>query len=60
MQANEILKKILNIGQNLNGFILILDLLNLSIRRVKLKKFPYGFVYYFSAQSVLQMKYLYL
>ena len=38
MQANEILKKILNIGQNLNGFILILDLLNLSIRRVKLKK----------------------
>ena len=38
MQANEILKKILNIGQNLNGFILILDLLNLNIRKVKLKK----------------------
>ena len=38
MQANEILRKILNIGQNLNGFILILDLLNLSIRRVKLRK----------------------
>ena len=38
MQANEILKKILNIGQNLNKFILILDLLNLNIRRVKLKK----------------------
>ena len=38
MQANEVLKKILNIGQNLNGFILILELLNLSIRRVKLKK----------------------
>ena len=38
MQANEILKKILNIGQNLNGFILILDLLNLNIRRVKLNK----------------------
>ena len=38
IQANEILKKILNIGENLNGFILILDLLNLSIRRVKLKK----------------------
>ncbi|MDC3120977.1 HesA/MoeB/ThiF family protein [Candidatus Pelagibacter sp.] len=38
MQANEILKKILNIGQNLNGFVLILDLLNLSMRRVKLKK----------------------
>ena len=37
-QANEIIKKILNIGENLNGFILILDLLNLNIRRVKLKK----------------------
>ena len=30
IQANEILKKILNIGENLNGFILILDLLNLD------------------------------
>ena len=38
MQANEILKKILNIGKNLNGFILILDLLNLSFRKVKLNK----------------------
>ena len=38
IQANEILKKILNIGQNLNGFILIIDLLNLNIRKVKLKK----------------------
>ena len=38
MQANEILRKILNIGQNLNGFILIIDLLNLNIRKVKLKK----------------------
>ena len=38
LQANEILKKILNIGQNLNGFILILDLLNLNMRRVKLNK----------------------
>ena len=38
IQANEILKKILNIGKNLNGFILILDLLNLSMRRIKLKK----------------------
>ena len=38
MQANEILKKILNVGQNLNEFVLILDLLNLSIRKVKLKK----------------------
>ena len=38
MQANEILKKILNIGQNLNGFVLILDLLNLNFRKVKLNK----------------------
>ena len=38
IQANEVLKKILNIGQNLNGFILILDLLNLNFRKVKLKK----------------------
>ena len=38
LQANEILKKILNIGQNLNGFILILDLLNLSFRKAKLNK----------------------
>ena len=38
IQANEILKKILNIGKNLNGFILILDLLNLNIRKIKLKK----------------------
>ena len=38
MQANEILRKILNIGQNLNGFILILDLLNLSFRKIKINK----------------------
>jgi len=38
MLANEVLKKILNIGQNLNGFILILDLLNLSFRKVKINK----------------------
>jgi len=38
MLANEILKKILNIGKNLNGYILILDLLNLNFRKVKLKK----------------------
>ena len=38
IQANEILKKIINIGQNLNGFILILDLLNLSFRKVKINK----------------------
>ena len=38
MQANEILKKILNIGKNLNGYILIFDLLNLNFRKVKLNK----------------------
>jgi adenylyltransferase/sulfurtransferase len=38
MQANEILKKILNVGKNLNGYILILDLLNLSFRKVKFNK----------------------
>ena len=38
LQANEILKKILNIGKNLNGYILILDLLNLNFRKVKLNK----------------------
>tara|TARA_B110000003_G_C16632760_1_gene527289 strand:+ start:932 stop:1687 length:756 start_codon:yes stop_codon:yes gene_type:complete len=38
IQANEILKKILNIGKNLNGYILILDLLNLEFRKVKIKK----------------------
>ena len=37
-QANEILKKILNIGKSLSGNILILDLLNLNFRKVKLKK----------------------
>jgi adenylyltransferase/sulfurtransferase len=38
LQANEILKKILNIGKNLNGYILILDFLNLKFRKVKIKK----------------------
>ena len=35
VQANEILKKILNIGKHLNGFILIFDLLSLNFRKVK-------------------------
>ena len=38
IQANEILKKILRIGKNLNGYILIVDLLNLNFRKVKLNK----------------------
>jgi len=38
IQANEILKKILNIGTELSGYIFILDLLHLNFRKVKLKK----------------------
>jgi len=38
IQANEILKKILRICKNLNGYILIVDLLNLNFRKVKLHK----------------------
>ena len=36
--ANETLKQILNIGKNLNYYILILDLLNLKFRKVRLNK----------------------
>ena len=38
LQANEILKKILNIGKSLNGYILILNLLDLNFRKVKINK----------------------
>ena len=38
IQANEILKKISSIGRDLNGQILILDLLNLNFRKIKIKK----------------------
>jgi molybdopterin-synthase adenylyltransferase len=38
IQANEVLKKILNIGTRLDGYIFILDLLHLNFRKVKLKK----------------------
>ena len=38
-KANEILKKILDIGKDLNGYMLILDLLNLNFRKFKLTKF---------------------
>ena len=38
LQANEVLKQILNIGQNLDGKILILDLLNLRFRKAKIVK----------------------
>ena len=37
-QANEALKMIIGIGQNLKNEILIIDLLNLNFRKVKLKK----------------------
>ena len=36
--ANEILKKILNIGKSLDGYILIVDFLSLNFRKVKLNK----------------------
>ena len=38
IQANEVLKKILNIGETLDGHIFILDLLNLRFRKVKIQK----------------------
>ena len=38
LQANEVLKQILNIGQNLDQKILIIDLLNLVFRKVKITK----------------------
>jgi adenylyltransferase/sulfurtransferase len=38
IQANEIIKKILNIGTGLDGYIFILDLLHLNFRKVRLKK----------------------
>ena len=38
IQANEVLKKILDIGKGLDGYILILDLLNLNFRKVKINK----------------------
>jgi molybdopterin/thiamine biosynthesis adenylyltransferase len=38
LQANEVLKQILNIGKSLEGEILILDLLNLNFRKLKINK----------------------
>ena len=38
LQANEVLKQILNIGQNLDGKILIIDLLKLGFRKAKITK----------------------
>ena len=38
IQANEVVKEILNIGDTLCGYILIIDALKLSFRKVKLNK----------------------
>ena len=38
LQANEVLKSILNVGKNLSSHILIIDLLNLKFRKVLFKK----------------------
>ena len=38
IQANEVVKEILNIGLSLCGYILIIDALKLSFRKVKLNK----------------------
>ncbi len=38
LQANEVLKAILNVGKNLNSHILIIDLLNLKFRKVLFRK----------------------
>ena len=38
LQANEVLKSILNVGKNLSSHILIVDLLNLKFRKVLFKK----------------------
>ena len=38
IQANEVLKEILNIGKDLKGSILILNLLSLNLRKVNYKK----------------------
>ena len=38
IQANEVIKKILNIGNNLKNHILIVNLKNLNFRKVKFNK----------------------
>ena len=38
IQANEVLKEILNIGKDLKGAILILNLLSLNLRKVNYSK----------------------
>ena len=38
IQANEVLKKIVGIGNNLDGFILIFNLLKFNFRKVSYQK----------------------
>ena len=38
IQANEVIKEILGIGESLCGYILIIDALKLSFRKVKLNQ----------------------
>ena len=38
IQANEVLKRILNIGNILNNEVLIVNILDLHLRKVKIKK----------------------
>ena len=38
IQANEVIKEILNIGDTLCGYILIIDALKLTFRKVRLNK----------------------
>ncbi len=38
IQANEVIKEILNIGSSLCGYMLIIDCLNLNFRKAKIKK----------------------
>ena len=38
IQANEVVKEILGIGDTLSGYILIIDALKLTFRKIKLNK----------------------
>ena len=40
LQANEVIKSILNFKKNINGNIMIFDTLNSNFRKVKLSKNP--------------------
>jgi adenylyltransferase/sulfurtransferase len=40
MQAAEVLKEILNIGESLSGWLLVWDALGADFRKIKLRKDP--------------------